>query len=137
MGILKLADEMGLSCIKAYKLDALKSVREANETRNLGVADNCSELIVTMEENTATCHTTTGARVTNAAEDSSTTTVLQTGKQQSASMSSSLSSPHQLYNCVHYVPWDPFCSLDGIRWIFQSSASHGCLRAHSSTACFW
>ncbi|KAK1608458.1 hypothetical protein QYE76_032131 [Lolium multiflorum] len=78
MGILNLADEMGLSCIKAYKLDALKSVRKMNEARNLGVADNCSESIVTMEENSVPCHTTTVARVTNAGEDSLTTTVLQT-----------------------------------------------------------
>jgi hypothetical protein len=107
MGILKLADEMGLSCIKAYKLDALKSVRKSNEARNLGVADN-SEAIVTMEENSVPCHTTTSARVTNAVEDSSTTTVLQAGKQQFVPMSSSLSSPHQLYNIL----WD--YSLDVI-----------------------
>uniref|UniRef100_A0ACD5TGN8 Uncharacterized protein n=1 Tax=Avena sativa TaxID=4498 RepID=A0ACD5TGN8_AVESA len=78
MGILKLADEMGLSCIKAYKLDALKSVRTTNEARNLGVADNCSEASVTTEENSVSCHTATGAKVTNAGEDSSTTTVMQT-----------------------------------------------------------
>jgi hypothetical protein len=104
MGILNLADEMGLSCIKAYKLDALKSVRKMNEARNLGVADNCSESIVTMEENSVPCHTTTVARVTNAGEDSLTTTVLQTGKQHLYQCFLKFLPPHLLYSCVHHVP---------------------------------
>ncbi|VAI90029.1 unnamed protein product [Triticum turgidum subsp. durum] len=78
MGILKLADEMGLSCIRAYKLDALKSVRKACEERNLGVADNCSEAIVTLAENSGPIRSIIGARVTDAAEDSSTAIVEQT-----------------------------------------------------------
>uniref|UniRef100_N1QTQ4 SAM-dependent MTase RsmB/NOP-type domain-containing protein n=1 Tax=Aegilops tauschii TaxID=37682 RepID=N1QTQ4_AEGTA len=78
MGILKLADEMGLSCIRAYKLDALKSVRKAYEERNLGVADNCSEAIVTLAENSGPIRSIIGAGVTNAAEDSSTAIVEQT-----------------------------------------------------------
>ncbi|XP_048539942.1 rRNA (cytosine-C(5))-methyltransferase NOP2C [Triticum urartu] len=78
MGILKLADEMGLSCIRAYKLDALKSVRKAYEERNLGVADNCSEAIVTLAENSGPIRSIIAARVTNAAEDSSTAIVEQT-----------------------------------------------------------
>ena len=91
MGILKLADEMGLSCIRAYKLDALKSVRKAYEERNLGVADNCSEAIVTLAENSGPIRSIIAARVTNAAEDSSTAIVEQTGKQQA-----------NLYPCLHF-----------------------------------
>ncbi|KQJ96231.1 hypothetical protein BRADI_3g21700v3 [Brachypodium distachyon] len=77
MGILKLADEMGLSCIKAYKLDALKSVRKTNEARNLGVADNFNGAIATMVEDNEPCHTTVFSGVTNAGEDNSTKPAVQ------------------------------------------------------------
>lgn len=102
MGILKLADEMGLSCIRAYKLDALKSVRKAYEERNLGVADNCSEAIVTLAENSGPIRSLIGDKVMNAAEDSSTAIVVQTGKQHAnyTHVFLHFSSPHQLYLCA-------------------------------------
>ncbi|WOL14543.1 methyltransferase NSUN6 isoform X1 [Canna indica] len=43
MDILKLAAEMDLTCIKAYKLDALKSVCRANGTINSGITDANNE----------------------------------------------------------------------------------------------
>ena len=40
MEIMKLAAEMDLTCINAYKLDALKSVRRTNEGDNTDVTDH-------------------------------------------------------------------------------------------------
>ncbi|XP_066352073.1 rRNA (cytosine-C(5))-methyltransferase NOP2C-like [Miscanthus floridulus] len=74
MDILKLASEMDLSCIKAYKLDALKSVWKTDEARNLGMADNHSEAIETPTEDP--CHATVDGRSTSVDEDNSTTTVV-------------------------------------------------------------
>lgn len=39
MDILKLAAEMDLTCIKAYKIDALKSVYKTNETMYSGITE--------------------------------------------------------------------------------------------------
>ncbi|CAD6344066.1 unnamed protein product [Miscanthus lutarioriparius] len=74
MDILKLASEMDLSCIKAYKLDALKSVRKTDEARNLGMADNHSEAVEIPTEDP--CHATVDGRSTSVDEDNSTTTVV-------------------------------------------------------------
>ncbi|KAG1346766.1 putative methyltransferase NSUN6 [Cocos nucifera] len=40
MEIMKLAAEMDLTCINAYKLDVLKSVRRTNEGENTDVTDH-------------------------------------------------------------------------------------------------
>lgn len=72
---------MDLNGIKAYKLDALKSVRKTNEARNLGVADNHAEEIEIMTKDSDSCRTTVDTGVTSAGEDSSATTVMQTGKE--------------------------------------------------------
>lgn len=80
MDILKLAAEMDLNCIKAYKLDALKSVRKTNETRNLGMEDDPIEAIETVAGNSDPCHATVDGTATNAGEDSSITTIMQSGK---------------------------------------------------------
>jgi len=74
MDILKLASEMDLSCIKAYKLDALKSVRKTDESRNLGMAHNHSEAIETPTEDP--CHATIDGSSTSVDEGNSTTTVV-------------------------------------------------------------
>ncbi|XP_072992243.1 rRNA (cytosine-C(5))-methyltransferase NOP2C isoform X1 [Typha latifolia] len=51
MDILKLAAEMDLHCIKAYKLDALKSVQRADEGSNVGMADHKVEALnITAED---------------------------------------------------------------------------------------
>jgi hypothetical protein len=79
MDILKLASEMDLSCIKAYKLDALKSVRKTDESRNLGMAHNHSEAIETPTEDP--CHATIDGSSTSVDEGNSTTTVVHSGKE--------------------------------------------------------
>uniref|UniRef100_J3MSJ7 SAM-dependent MTase RsmB/NOP-type domain-containing protein n=2 Tax=Oryza brachyantha TaxID=4533 RepID=J3MSJ7_ORYBR len=76
MDILKLAAEMDLNCIKAYKLDALKSVRKTNEANNTGMASNCTDTIVTLVDSEP-CHTKVDAGITNASEDSSIISVTQ------------------------------------------------------------
>ncbi|TVU06738.1 hypothetical protein EJB05_49966 [Eragrostis curvula] len=84
MDILKLAAEMDLNCIKAYKIDALKSVRKINEETNLGMEDNPNEAAETMAEDSDPCHAahaTIGATATDAGEDSSTTTIVQSDEQ--------------------------------------------------------
>ncbi|XP_062192180.1 rRNA (cytosine-C(5))-methyltransferase NOP2C isoform X3 [Phragmites australis] len=81
MDILKLAAEMDLNCIKAYKLDALKSVRKTTEGRNHGMADNHSEAIETMAEDSDSCHITVDVWATNAGEDNSTATIVQSGQE--------------------------------------------------------
>lgn len=81
MDILKLAAEMDLNCIKAYKLDALKSVRKTTEARNHGMADNHSEAIETMAEDSDSCHITVDVWATNAGEDNSTATIVQSGQE--------------------------------------------------------
>ncbi|KAK8450995.1 hypothetical protein SEVIR_6G135800v4 [Setaria viridis] len=77
MDILKLASEMDLNCIKAYKLDALKSVRKTDEATVVGMADGHCEAIKTLAEDSDPCHATVDDRATNVVEDSSTTTVAQ------------------------------------------------------------
>jgi len=72
MDILKLASEMDLNCIKAYKLDALKSVRKTDEATNVGMG----EAIKTLAEDSGPCHVTVDVRATNVNEESSTTTVV-------------------------------------------------------------
>jgi hypothetical protein len=79
MDILKLASEMDLNCIKAYKLDALKSVRKADEV--VGIADGHCEAIETLAKDSDPCHITSDGRATNVVEDSSITTVAQSGKE--------------------------------------------------------
>ncbi|KAG8087165.1 hypothetical protein GUJ93_ZPchr0010g9490 [Zizania palustris] len=84
MDILKLAAEMDLNCIKAYKLDALKSVRKINEAGNVGITDNCTGATVTLGEDSDNCtgsSTKVNAEFTKAGEDSSTTSVVQTDDQ--------------------------------------------------------
>ncbi|CAO2163570.1 unnamed protein product [Urochloa humidicola] len=76
MDILKLASEMDLNCIKAYKLDALKSVHKTDEATNVGVADSHCEAIKTLAEYSESCPATVDGRA-NVVEDSSTTTVVQ------------------------------------------------------------
>ena len=76
MDILKLASEMDLNCIKAYKLDALKSVRKTDEATNVGMG----EAIKTLAEDSGPCHVTVDVRATNVNEESS-TTVVQSGKE--------------------------------------------------------
>ncbi|WVZ93309.1 hypothetical protein U9M48_039298 [Paspalum notatum var. saurae] len=80
MDILKLASEMDLKCIKAYKLDALKSVRKTDEARDLGIADEHSEATDTMAEDLDPCHAIVDAKATDAGEDTS-TTILQSDDQ--------------------------------------------------------
>ncbi|KAF8701822.1 hypothetical protein HU200_033143 [Digitaria exilis] len=75
MDILKLASEMDLNCIKAYKLDALKSVRKTDEATNIGMADNHCEAIKTLAEDSDTCHAKVDGRTTIVDEDSSATVV--------------------------------------------------------------
>ncbi|XP_039816316.1 rRNA (cytosine-C(5))-methyltransferase NOP2C-like isoform X7 [Panicum virgatum] len=75
MDILKLASEMDLSCIKAYKLDALKSVRKTDEATNVGMGDSHCEAIKTLAEDSGPCHVTVDVRATNVNEESSTTVV--------------------------------------------------------------
>ncbi|GJN03324.1 hypothetical protein PR202_ga20754 [Eleusine coracana subsp. coracana] len=75
MDILKLAAEMDLNCIKAYKLDALKSVRKTNEAIHPGMEDNLSEAIETVAENSDPCNATVDGTATNVGEDSSITVV--------------------------------------------------------------
>uniref|UniRef100_A0A0D3GZI3 SAM-dependent MTase RsmB/NOP-type domain-containing protein n=1 Tax=Oryza barthii TaxID=65489 RepID=A0A0D3GZI3_9ORYZ len=78
MDILKLAAEMDLNCIKAYKLDALKSVRKTNEAKYIGEAGSRTDAIVTLAEDSEPCINKVNAGTTNASEDSSTTSVVQT-----------------------------------------------------------
>ncbi|GJN16463.1 hypothetical protein PR202_gb03453 [Eleusine coracana subsp. coracana] len=78
MDILKLAAEMDLNCIKAYKLDALKSVRKTNEAIHPGMEDNLGEAIETVAENSDPCNATVDGTATNVGEDSS-ITVVQSG----------------------------------------------------------
>uniref|UniRef100_A0A0D9X765 SAM-dependent MTase RsmB/NOP-type domain-containing protein n=1 Tax=Leersia perrieri TaxID=77586 RepID=A0A0D9X765_9ORYZ len=78
MDILKLAAEMDLNCIKAYKLDALKSVLKTNEAKNIEEAGNCTDAVVTLTEDSEPCHIVVNAEITNASEESSTTSVVQT-----------------------------------------------------------
>ncbi|KAF2919406.1 rRNA (cytosine-C(5))-methyltransferase NOP2C isoform X2 [Oryza sativa Japonica Group] len=78
MDILKLAAEMDLNCIKAYKLDALKSVRKTNEAKYIGEAGSRTDAIVTLAEDSEPCINKVDAGTTNASEDSSTTSVVQT-----------------------------------------------------------
>lgn len=80
MDILKLAAEMDLNCIKAYKLDALKSVRKTNEAKYIGKAGSRTDAIVTLAEDSEPCINKVDAGTTNASEDSSTRSVVQTGK---------------------------------------------------------
>ena len=80
MDILKLASEMDLSCIKAYKLDPLKSVRKTDEATNVGMGDSHCEAIKTLAEDSGPCHVTVDVRATNVNEESS-TTVVQSGKE--------------------------------------------------------
>jgi methyltransferase NSUN6 len=80
MDILKLSAEMDLNCIKAYKLDALKSVRKTDEGRSLGMGHHSSEVIETVAEDSDHCHATVDGTGTNACEYISTTTILQSGK---------------------------------------------------------
>nr|CAB3480789.1 unnamed protein product [Digitaria exilis] len=77
MDILKLASEMDLNCIKAYKLDALKSVRKTDEATNIGMADSLCEAIKTLAEDSDTCHAKRkkDGRATIVDEDSSATVV--------------------------------------------------------------
>ncbi|KAK3121563.1 hypothetical protein QOZ80_8BG0656340 [Eleusine coracana subsp. coracana] len=75
MDILKLAAEMDLNCIKAYKLDALKSVRKTNEAIHPGMEDNLGEAIETVAENSDPCNATVDGTATNVGEDSSITVV--------------------------------------------------------------
>nr|TKW09957.1 hypothetical protein SEVIR_6G135800v2 [Setaria viridis] len=82
MDILKLASEMDLNCIKAYKLDALKSVRKTDEATVVGMADGHCEAIKTLAEDSDPCHATVDDRATNVVEDSSTTTVAQSETEQ-------------------------------------------------------
>ncbi|CAO2210762.1 unnamed protein product [Urochloa humidicola] len=77
MDILKLASEMDLNCIKAYKLDALKSVRKTNEATIVGMANSHCEAIKTLAEDSDPCPATVDGIATNVVEDSSTTTVVQ------------------------------------------------------------
>ncbi|KAF0900260.1 hypothetical protein E2562_029813 [Oryza meyeriana var. granulata] len=72
MDILKLAAELDLNCIKAYKLDALKSVRKTNEAKNIGMAGNCAT--VTLAEDPEPC-AKVDAEITDTSEDSSTSVV--------------------------------------------------------------
>ncbi|XP_038981447.1 tRNA (cytosine(72)-C(5))-methyltransferase NSUN6 [Phoenix dactylifera] len=81
MEIMKLAAEMDLTCINAYKLDALKSVRRTNEGENTDVTDHIiRELDMTVKDSKS-------FRVTNGDVVSSNTetsgidvTSMQTGK---------------------------------------------------------
>jgi len=100
MDILKLASEMDLSCIKAYKLDALKSVCKTDEARNLGMADNHSEAIETPTEDP--CHATVDGRSTSVDEDNSTTTVVHSGKEH-ADLHPFLSTLLILCQLTHYA----------------------------------
>lgn len=97
MDILKLAAEMDFNSIKAYKLDALKSVRKTNEARNLGVADNHTEAIEIVAEDSDSCHATVDTGVTSAGEDSSTTTVMQTGEE------------HVIFTQVFFLHFSSLC----------------------------
>lgn len=77
MDILKLASEMDLKCIKAYKLDALKSVRKTVGSGDIGISDKHSEAIETSAADFDPCCSNIDARATDASEDTSTTTILQ------------------------------------------------------------
>ncbi|KAL6646447.1 hypothetical protein ACP70R_018055 [Stipagrostis hirtigluma subsp. patula] len=85
MDILKLAAEMDLNCIKAYKLDALKSVRKPTEAGNPDVTDNRTEAIEMVADDSAPCLATVDARATSAIEDKLTTKRVQSGKEQADS----------------------------------------------------
>lgn len=102
MDILNLASEMDLNCIKAYKLDALKSVRRTNEATNLGVADNHSEAIETLAEDFDPCHATVDSISTNVDEDNLTTTVVHSGKKL-ANLHPFLSTLFLLCHLTHYA----------------------------------
>lgn len=82
MDILKLASEMDLNCIKAYKLDALKSVQKTDAATKIGMADSHCAAIKTLAEDSDTCHATVDGRATSVDEDSS-ATVVQSGKEHS------------------------------------------------------
>ncbi|CAL4998292.1 unnamed protein product [Urochloa decumbens] len=82
MDILKLASEMDLNCIKAYKLDALKSVSKTDEATIVGMADSHCEAIKTLANDSDPCPVTVDGKATNVVEDSSTTTVVQSDKNQ-------------------------------------------------------
>ncbi|RLM60498.1 putative methyltransferase NSUN6 isoform X3 [Panicum miliaceum] len=77
MDILKLASEMDLNCIKAYKLDALKSVRKTEEATIVEMVNSHCEAIKTLAEDSGPCHVTVDGTATNVNEESSTTTVVQ------------------------------------------------------------
>ncbi|KAL6842443.1 hypothetical protein ACP4OV_027678 [Aristida adscensionis] len=83
MDILKLAAEMGLNCIKAFKLDALKSVQKPIKERNPGVVDNLSEAMETVAEDSDPCHVTVDARATSTGEDYSNATIVQSDDKRS------------------------------------------------------
>ncbi|PVH36790.1 hypothetical protein PAHAL_6G169100 [Panicum hallii] len=82
MDILKLASEMDLNCIKAYKLDALKSVRKTEEATIVEMVNSHCEAIKTLAEDSGPCHVTVDGTATNVNEESSTTTVVQSVDEQ-------------------------------------------------------
>jgi hypothetical protein len=114
MDILKLAVEMDLNCIKAYKLDALKSVRKTDEGRSLGMGHHSSDVIETAAEDSDHCHATVDDTATKACEYIS-TTILQSGKDHiHVFYFSFIISIYALW-FLNYA--DPFCSLVGFLYI--------------------
>lgn len=81
MEVMKLAAEMDLTCINAYKLDALKSVRWTNEGENTDVTDHIARELDMTVKDSKSFSVTNGDIVSNNTETSGTdVTSMQTGK---------------------------------------------------------